>query len=443
MNKQSLLIINGHIIDPAQGIDQNGDLLIAGGKIAWVGTPEMIPPCSDHRVLDATGMVVCPGFIDLHCHLRQPGYEEKETIGTGTRAAAKGGFTTICCMPNTKPPLDNPETISYVKSTSAKEGLIRVLPIGCITKSRKGSELTDMQALAQAGVVGFSDDGDPVMSDAIMHAALENSKIINLPVINHCENKELAVGGQINEGKVSRRLNLKGIPADAEETMVTRDIALAKKTGGRLHIAHISTAGSVELVRKAKADGVKLTAEVTPHHLTMTEEMTLGYNTNAKVNPPLRTKKDIASLITGLKDGTIDVIATDHAPHTEADKNCSFEMAAFGISGLETALGSLMRLVHSRELPLVTLIRKLTTNPAGIIDDKYRRLGTLSIGSPADIAILDPNLSWIVDTAKFVSKGKNTPLAGVTLKGKVMATFYQGNIIYKDDSERIKESIND
>ena len=442
-NIKPLLIKNGHLIDPSQGIDETGSLLVTGGKTVWVETPEIAPPYSGCDFLDAKGMIVCPGFIDLHCHLRQPGYEEKETIATGTQAAAKGGFTTVCCMPNTKPPLDNTEIISYVKSVAVKEGVIRVLPIACITKSRKGQAITDMVELAKSGTVAFSDDGDTVMNDTIMSVALKNSRKLKLPIIDHCENKDLAADGQINEGKIARQLNLKGIPAAAEELIVARDIVLTKQMGGKLHIAHVSTAGSVTAIRKAKAEGVKVTAEVTPHHLTLSEEIASGYNTNAKVNPPLRTKIDIAALIEGLKDGTIDAIATDHAPHTEADKNCDFKEAAFGISGFETALGSLMSLVHNGQLSLNTLIAKLTAGPAGIIGDKYGKLGILALGSSADITIFNPDLSWVVDTDKFVSKGKNTPLAGATLKGKVIATIYQGNIIYKDDSIKIKESIND
>jgi dihydroorotase len=442
-NLSPLLIKNGHLIDPAQAIDETGSLFIAGGKTVWVGIPGMAPPYSNYDVLDAKGMIVCPGFIDLHCHLRQPGYEEKETIATGTQAAAKGGFTTVCCMPNTKPALDNKETISYVKSIAAKEGVIRVLPIGCITQGRKGKEITNMKELASAGAVAFSDDGDPIINNGIISEALANSVILDLPIIDHCENKNLAADGQINDGKIARQLDLKGIPAAAEESIVARDISLAKRTGGKLHIAHVSTAGSVAAIRQAKAAGIKITAEATPHHLTMTEAMTLGYNTNAKVNPPLRTQKDIAALIVGLKDGTIDAIATDHAPHTEADKNCDFKEAAFGISGFETALGSLMSLVHNGQLPINTLIAKLTSGPAGIIGDKYGKLGTLAICNPADITVFNPDLSWVVDTDNFVSKGKNTPLAGATLKGKVMATIYQGEIVYKDASVKIKESINE
>ena len=431
MITKPILIKNGRVIDPSQGLDRVVNLMIAEGKIVWRGATDTIPPYSEYEVINASKEVVCPGFIDLHCHLRQPGFEEKETIATGTQAAAKGGFTTVCCMPNTRPPLDSKKIISYVKSIIKKEGMIQVLPIGCITKSREGKELTRMKELAEAGVIAFSDDGDPVTDDKLMKEALICS--YGLPVIDHCENRQLVVGGQINEGKMSRKLGLKGIPAAAEEMMVERDIEIARQTDGRLHIAHVSTAGSIALISKAKAAGIKITAEVTPHHLTLTEETVSGYNTNAKVNPPLRTKQDIESLIEGLKDNTIDAIATDHAPHTTADKNCDFTKAAFGITGFETALGSLMSLVHSGKLPLNTFIAKLTVGPAKIIGDKFRSLGTLAIGNSADIIIFNPELTWVVDINKLLSKGKNTPLGGTTLRGKVTATIYQGKIVYQDE----------
>ncbi|MBN1366776.1 MAG: dihydroorotase [Dehalococcoidales bacterium] len=427
-----LLIRDGRIIDPANGIDMIGSILITGDKIGWVGRQVDRVPCSDYRVFDAKEMIVCPGFIDLHCHLRQPGYEEKETIATGSRSAAKGGYTTICCMPNTKPPLDNEKAIGYVKTVARKEGSIRILPIGCITKDRKGKTVTDMTELSHAGAVAFSDDGDSVMNDASLIEALTNSKTLGLPIIEHCENKKLAIDGQINEGKIARKLDLKGIPAEAEESIVRRDIDLAKQTGGKLHIAHTSTAGSVVLIRQAKADGVNITAEVTPHHLTMTEEMALGYNTNAKVNPPLRTIKDIDALIAGLTDGTIDAIATDHAPHTKADKECDFINAAFGISGFETSLGSLMNLLHTGKLSLLDIIAKLTIGPVKVMGKDYGNLGTLTVGKSADITIFDPQISWMVDPDKFISKGKNTPLVGQTLKGKVIASIYGGKVVFKE-----------
>ncbi len=429
---KSLLIQGGKIIDPGQGIEAVGNLLISEGKISWRG--EETPPQPDYDIIDAKGLVVCPGLIDLHCHLRQPGDEEKETIASGTAAAARGGFTTVCCMPNTNPPLDNQAAIEFIKSKSASEGIVRVLPIGCISKGRKGEELAEMGDLASAGAIAFSDDGEPAKSSYLMRQALDYSRAFELPIIDHCEEKALTEGGQMNEGVISTKLGLRGIPDAAEEIMVSRDLALAELTGGRLHIAHVSTEGSVELIRRAKEKGIKVTAEVTPHHLTLTEERVLGYDTNAKVNPPLRTKEDIKALIQGLNDNTIDIIATDHAPHTEADKLCEFDLAPFGISGFETAFACLMSLVHGGEIKLATLINKLTHEPARIIGSKYGGLGTLAIGAPADVTIFDPNLEWVVEPKNFASKGKNTPLAGESFKGKIMATIYGGKLAYKDDS---------
>ncbi|MFC2057146.1 dihydroorotase [Chloroflexota bacterium] len=436
---KTLLIYGGHIVDPSQGINEIGSLLITEGKISWLSKGEVPPPQTDYDVLPAQGLTVCPGFIDLHCHLRQPGFENKETIATGTRAAARGGFTTICCMPNTNPPLDNLTVVDYVKSKATIEGIIRVLPIGCISKGRKGEELAPMCELASAGVIGYSDDGDPVLNPRLMRQALDYSRTLGLPIIDHCEDTTLADGGLMNEGIVSARLRLRGIPAAAEEVMVTRDLALAQSTGGWLHIAHVSTEGSVNIIRQAKEESVRVTAEVMPHHLTLTEEKVIGYDTNAKVNPPLRTKQDIRALIEGLKANVIDIIATDHAPHTKSDKLAEFTLAPFGISSFETALGSLMSLVHDGQLTLTTLISKLTCEPARIIGDKYGNLGTLAIGAPADITLFDTNKDWVVDTKTFASKGKNTPLAGSVLKGKVMATISLGKLVYKDDSIKVEE----
>ena len=424
-----LLILDGRIIDPGQKIDKVGSLLITEGKISWRG---YAPPQEDYDVLHADGLIVCPGFIDRHCHLRQPGYEEKETIESGSQAAARGGFTTICCMPNTNPPLDNPAAIDYVKKEAAKKGVVRVLPIGCISKGRKGEELVNMKELAAAGVIGYSDDGSPVKSTRLMRQALDSSRDLGLPIIDHCEELSLSEGGQMNEGALAIKLKLPGIPAAAEEIMVARDLALAQLTGGHLHIAHVSTAGSVDLIRHAKKKGVNVTAEVTPHHLTLTEKEVKGYNTSAKVSPPLRTKVDNLALIQGLKERVIDIIATDHAPHAEADKKCDFALAASGISNFETALGSLLGLVHEERLALTSLIAWLTVEPARLLKDD--NLGTLKIGAPADITIFDIYKEWIVDPKTFVSKGKNTPLAGSALRGKVMATIYGGKIVYKDDS---------
>jgi len=438
---KQLLIQNGHIVDPSQGIDEIGSLLITDNKISWLGIggkPPLYPNCV---ILDAEGLIVCPGFIDLHCHLRQPGFEESETIASGSRAAARGGFTTICCMPNTNPPLDNLATIDYVKSIAAAEGVIRILPIGCVTKGRKGEELAELSELKSAGVVGYSDDGSSVSTSRLMRQALEHSLALDLPIIDHCEDTSLSRGGSMNEGVISAKLGLKGIPVQAEEIIVARDLALAQLTGGWLHIAHASTEGSVELIRRAKKQGIRVTAEVTPHHLTLTEEKVIGYNVNAKVNPPLRTKRDIAALIQGLKENVIDIIVTDHAPWAEDEMRRDFATAPVtGITGFETALGSLMSLVHNGQLTLTTLIAKLTLEPAKILGNKYGQLGTLAIGTPADVTLIHPDMEWIVDTKALVSKGKNTPLAGSTLKGKVMATISNGKPVYKDDSITIKES---
>ena len=432
-----LLIQGGRIIDPSQGIDEIGSLLITEGKISWRGIGAL--PQTDYDTLNARGLIVCPGFIDLHCHLRQPGFEEKETIATGTRAAARGGFTTICCMPNTNPPLDSQSVIDYVKSKAATEGVVRVLPIGCISKGRMGQELAEFDELASAGVIAYSDDGKPALNSRIMRQALDYSRAFDLPIIDHCEDTTLTEGGQMNEGAISTKLGLPGMPAVAEEIIVARDLALARLTGARLHIAHVTTGGSVDLIRHAKEKGIKVTAEVTPHHLTLTEERVIGYDTNAKVNPPLRTKQDIHALIQGLKENVIDIIATDHAPHSEVDKLCEFALATFGISGFETALGSLMSLVYNGELTLTTIIAKLTCEPAKIIGDKCGKLGTLAVETSADVTVFDPDVEWVVDTTAFASKGKNTPLAGSTLKGKVMATLSQGKLVYKEDSIKVEE----
>jgi dihydroorotase len=440
----SLLIKGGHIVDPGQGINQVGDLLIAEGRIIQMA--ETITPSatlstilSKARNLDASGLIICPGFIDLHCHLREPGFEDKETIATGTKAAAIGGFATVCCMPNTEPPLDNPVAVDWVKQKASMDSPATLLPIGCITKGRRGEELTDMGALAEVGVVAFSDDGDPIANTQLMHLAMEHSRDLGLPIIDHCEDKTLSNKGIINEGRISTELGFKGIPAAAEETMVTRDLALAKQTKAKLHIAHVSTKGSVELIRQTKEEGISVTAEVTPHHLSLTEERITGktsnepFNTNAKVNPPLRTQEDIQALIEGLKNGVIDAIATDHAPHTLADKDCGLELAAFGISGFETAFGCLMSLVHHGVISLTQLISKLTFEPARVIG-KNGVLGTLKAGAPANITILNLEHEWIVNNSNFASKGKNTPYDGDKFKGKVMATITNGRIAYIDDS---------
>ncbi len=431
-----LLIKGGRIIDPGRGMDKTGSLLIREGKISWMGAADEQPPQGGYSVLPASGLVVSPGFIDLHCHLRQPGYEHKETIASGAKAAAKGGFTTICAMPNTKPPLDNRFTLNHVNSL-ADPCPIRVLFIGCISQARKGKQLANIDEIMECGVVGLSDDGDTVMDAEIMCRALEEGRNLSIPIIDHCEDTSISEDGVMNEGKTAKELGLKGIPMAAEEIIVSRDLQLAMLTSAHVHIAHVSTEGSVNLIREAKEKGIKVTAEVTPHHLTLTEERVKGMNTSAKVNPPLRTKADNLALAKGLSAGVIDAIATDHAPHAKKEKQTDFQTAPFGISGFETALGSLMGLVHSKRLDMVTVIARLTTGPAKIInrDD----LGTLAVGAPADITVFDPEREWTVNTEEFLSKGKNTPLAGETLKGRVMATIAEGEMAYKDESLQLKE----
>lgn len=440
----NLLIRNGRIIDPESGIDAKGDLYIVNSRITEPKDAGYTDHPDEFKVINAERCVVCPGFVDLHCHLREPGAEEKETIATGTQAAARGGFTTVCCMPNTNPPLDNEATINYVKRKAGSEGAVRVLPVGCITRGRNGKELVEMNDLANAGVIGFSDDGNPVESSRIMYLAMQYSTSCGLPIIEHCEDKELSEGGVVNEGWIATRLGLKGIPSVAEENVIARDIALARISGASLHIAHTSTRGSVQLIRQAKENGVNISAEVTPHHLTLTQEWVMGppdsrskmllYDTNAKVNPPLRTQEDIESLIEGLKDGTIDAIATDHAPHTLVDKNCEFDLAAFGISNFETAFASLLALVDHNLVDLKTLISCMTYKPAKIIGTRFGKFGNLKPGNNADITIFDPEFEWIIDYTNFLSKGRNTPLHGQKVKGKVLYTIYNGELAYQHQS---------
>jgi len=429
-----LLVRGGRVIDASQNIDRVGDLLIVDRRIARLGTAATGD--EPWTVLNARGMVVSPGFVDLHCHLREPGFEDKETIASGTRAAARGGFTTVCCMPNTKPPIDTQGVVQFVEKKTAAEGVVRVLPVGCITTGRHGKELVNIAELAEAGVVALSDDGDWVADPHVMRQALQESQPFGLFLSDHCQDVSLSAGGVMNEGKLSLELGLKGIPAAAEEVAVSRDIELAQETGGRLHIAHVSTAGSVELIRRGKREGVAVTAEVTPHHLTMTDEMVTGYDTNAKMYPPLRTAADVEALSKALDEGVIDAIATDHAPHTRADKLCDFDVAAFGISVLETALGSVLTLVHAGSLGLVTLLSKLTQEPAAILG--RGDIGTLKPGACADVTIFDPEAEWTVDPSLFASKGKNTPLAGQHFKGKVMATICGGQVVHRDGAVRLE-----
>ncbi len=437
---KSFIIKNGLIIDPEQIIEKTGNIVIADGRISKLSFGKSIAE-SGANIIDAKGMVVCPGFIDLHCHLRDPGFPDKETIATGSRAAAKGGFTTICCMPNTNPPLDGKETIDYVKSTALKDSPVRVLLIGCITQGRDGKKLANLEELARAGLIGFSDDGSSVMDSAILRQALEFSRVSNLPVMEHCEDASLARGGEMNEGATSKRLGLVGVPAAAEEIIVARDIMLAELTGGWLHICHASTRGTVDLIRQAKAKGIRVTAEATPHHLVLDESVVRSNDADSKVNPPLRTRDDVRALVEGLKEGVIDIIATDHAPHTPSEKAKGFKQAPSGFSVFETALGSLMHLVSDKSFTLPELISKMTSEPAKLLGGKYGINGTLAPGAEADIVIFDPDKEWVVDVSEFISKGKNTPLKGTTLKGKVMATVAGGKIVYRDSSVKLEGTI--
>jgi dihydroorotase len=426
-------------------MDTVADVLLQDGKVTWIAHPGQHGEVAGARVLDVTGLVVCPGFIDLHTHLREPGQEHKETIATGAQAAVRGGFTTVCAMPNTEPPMDSAAVVRHVLDAAQTAGHCRVLPIGAVTKGRKGRELADMAELAEAGVIGYSDDGSPVADASLMRSALAYSSMTGLPIIQHCEEPSLANGGVMHEGWVASRLGLRGMPAQAETVIAARDVELAALTGGRLHLAHISVSGTVDLLRQAKERGLRVTAEVTPHHLALTDAWVLGtqgqdgthapltaraYDTNAKVNPPLRTAQDTEALAEALRDGLIDCIATDHAPHAATDKDCTFQEAAFGISGLETAFGLLMGLVHRGTLTLPLLVERLTVAPARILGNHGRGRGTLRPGSAADICILDPNARWTVDTTEFASKGRNTPLAGVALRGAVVGTLVGGEVKY-------------
>lgn len=443
---REIWIVNGRLIDPSQGLDGPTNLHIVDGVVAGLGSDEPPWDLPADRVIDAGGRVVCPGFVDLHVHLRQPGYEEKETIATGTRAAAAGGFTTVVAMPNTDPTIDSRADVEFVAETARREGVVRVFTMGTVTKAQKSQELSEMADMADAGAVGFTDDGHVVSNVTLMRNALDYARMLAKPIAQHCEDPELVAGGFMNEGRISALLGLRGNPSAAEESIVARDIALARLTGGWVHFQHVSTAGAAQMIRAAKAEGLRVTAEVTPHHLTLTDDWVAGgkwaspgvlerwgriathpYDTNTRVAPPLRSERDVEALIQALKDGVFDAIATDHAPHTVVDKECEYGLAANGISGSETALGALMGLVHRGDLDLGILVRYLTVEPAKAFNLPY---GTLKLGAPADVTIFDPNEEWTVDPGKFYSKGKNTPLAGVTLKGRVWMTLVNGNVVH-------------
>ncbi|GJL57434.1 MAG: dihydroorotase [Nitrospirales bacterium] len=423
-----LCIQGGIVIDPGH-VNGRADVLIQDGSIIEVGFPLTNPLSQDSSVtiLEANGWVVAPGLVDLHCHLREPGFEYKETIATGAASAVAGGFTTICCMPNTQPVNDNAAITKFMLAQGQEAGKARVFPIGAITKKSEGEELADIGELVDAGCVAISDDGRPVMNSLVMRRALEYAKAFGIPVVDHCEDLHLTDGGCMNEGMVSTELGMPGIPDASEEVMVARNLALADLTGVHVHLAHLSTARSVELVRHAKGQGLPVSAEVCPHHFSITEEAVRCYNSNAKMNPPLRRDGDVQALKQGLVDGTIDAIATDHAPHALQEKQLEFDTAPFGIVGFETALPLTLRLVHEGVLSLEQALDKLTRSPAQLF---HLPVGSLQPGTHADIVVFDPHEEWVVDPTTFFSKSQNTPFGGWTVKGKVKMTLVDGRMVY-------------
>ena len=424
----SILIKGGRIIDPSQGIDQKGNLLIENGKIkSFPKTTKKFESDKKVKVIDAKGKVVSPGFVDIHVHLREPGFEHKENISTGCKSAAAGGFTTIVCMPNTNPVNDNASVTEYILLKARTEGIVNVFPIGAITKGQLGETLAQIGEMYEAGCVGVSDDGMPVMNSKVLRHAMEYVQAFDIPVISHAEDVNLSGKGVMNEGEVSTQLGLAGIPCASEDIIVSRDITVAELTGARLHICHVSTAGSVRLIRAAKKRGVKVTAEATPHHFVLTDEAVGQYDTNAKMNPPLRSEKDRLAVIEGLKDDTLDSIATDHAPHSEDEKKVEFDLAPFGIVGLETALPLSLKLVEDGVLTLERVISKLTNVPSDILN---LGKGTLKEGSSADVVIFDPEKEITVDKNKFHSKAKNSPFDGWKLKGSIEYTLVNGKVVY-------------
>jgi dihydroorotase len=429
MTAPTLLLRGGRLVDPSQGLNEVGDLLIVGGRIEGAGRLGDVRRDEAMETIDCGGRVVAPGFVDVHCHLREPGREEVETIATGARAAAAGGFTAVCAMPNTDPVTDNQAAVGFIIRQAQRAGGARVYPIGAISIGQQGKTLAEFGEMVGAGAVAVSDDGKPVVSAQLMRTALEYARTFDIPVADHCEEPTLAAGGAMNEGVVSARLGLKGVPAEAEEIMAIRDILLARLTGGRIHLCHMSTKGSVELIRWGKERGIGVTAEVCPHHLSLTEDAVEGYDTNAKMNPPLRTAADVEALQEAVKDGTIDVIATDHAPHHYDEKEREFADAPNGIVGLETALAvNLTWLVHRGVIDLPTLVERMACAPARLFKLPG---GSLRRGVAADVTVFDPDVSWAVDPARFLSKGRNTPYAGHTLRGVVECTVVDGLVIHR------------
>jgi dihydroorotase len=425
-----LLIANGHLIDPAAPENTGMSVLIENGRVeAWLGPGDSAPEGCE--ILDASGLLVAPGFIDMHVHLREPGQEHKETIASGCAAAVAGGWTSVCPMPNTTPVNDNAAITRYMIEQAERAGLANVFPIGAITKSSDGSELAEMGEMKAAGAVAVSDDGRPVPNAGIMRRAMQYARDFDLPVIDHCEDKSLSSGGVMHEGRVSLLLGLKGMPALAEEIDAVRDILLAKETGAHIHIAHISTKGAIEAVRRAKNEGINVTCEVTPHHFTLTDKAVEGYDTSTKMSPPLRSEEHLDAIIEGIKDGTIDAIATDHAPHHADEKALEYDRAPFGITGLETAIGlAFNELVHKGVIGLERLVEMCAANPAKIFRLEGR--GTLKPGSIADITIIDPERKWTYSNADSRSKSRNTPFDGWEFAGKPVATIIAGNMVHND-----------
>jgi dihydroorotase len=430
---EPLLIKGGRVLDPASGLDQIADVRLRDGRVAAIAPS--LPAESGERLVDAHGRLVAPGLVDLHCHLGEPGYEDRETLASGTRAAAAGGFTTVCCMGDTSPRLDTGAEVAALVGRAAETAVVRVHPIGCVTRGKDGAELAELAELAECGVVAFSDDARPVRSSRLLRHALAYSAMLGRPVVEHAVDLDLAAGGLAHEGRVATLLGLPGIPAAAEEIAVARAIALARLTGGRLHLAHLSTAGAVALVRAARAEGLGITAEVSPLHLLLTEDVVadgpagLPYHSSTRLEPPLRTAEDGGALQAALADGTIDAVATDHRPQRAVDKDCEYAYAAPGASVLETALSALMELVATGALSLEVVLRGLTSGPARVFG---LDAGRLAVGAPADIVIFDPDATWTVDPARFHSRGQCTPLAGRTLHGRVLATLVGGAIVHRE-----------
>lgn len=425
---EGLLIKGGRVLDPASNLDEICDVFIKEGKVRKIARNINL---SYSELIDASDKIVIPGLIDMHVHLREPGREDEETIESGSRAAARGGFTTVCCMPNTDPPIDDPSLVKFIYEQAKSKGVVEVLPVATITKNREGEELSPMGRLKEAGAIAFSDDGSWVTNSALMRRALEYVKMLSLPIISHCEDKSLSAEGVMNEGYFSTVNGLAGIPREAEEVAIFRDLALAKMTDSSLHLAHVSTANSVRLIRKAKNTGIKVTAEVTPHHLAISDEGITDFNTNTKVSPPFRGKEDIELLKESLRDNTIDVIATDHAPHTVEEKERDYEEAPFGVIGLETALSLVLReVVEKKVLSLMQAIARLTVNPARILGIDR---GEIREEVKANITIFDPGKSWLVREEEFLSQSSNSPFLGWKLPGKVEWTIIGGKVVYRSE----------